>query len=634
MNHLSRVEREALTLSKDPILLKMLEEERVEAKDVDFRLFVKLLKYLAPHKMLALVAIILSLAESLLMTLPAYIMGLAIDRVSTGVARSGQLFDGLLTAVASWVPWTGDSPGVSAIVAFGIVLLAVWMLRWIIGVVTTYMVQALGQRVVRDLRVDVFDHITGQGLEFFHKNPVGRLVNRTTFDVQSLSELFSDAFAQGFRDLLFVIVLCVVMFSLDFTLAAIIVGSFPLLVAVALAYRALARPSLRTMSAVQSRMNSWLAENISGMRENQLYRRERRREAEWYSLTEAHQASIYRVVQAWAVLRPGMMIVSAVATSAVLIFGYGRVTEGIVTIGVLITFLEYTSRVWVPVRNLAEKFNVIQNALTAGERVFNILERPTTIRTLEKADPELRVLQGRVEFEDVFFTYPGTSEEVLRGISFTAEPGQMIALVGNTGAGKTTIVQLISRFYDVLNGAVCVDGRPVDEYLLPNLREGIALVPQDVVIFAGTLRENITLGAEYTDEQVREALSAVCGNILVTRNEKGLDQTLEEGGRTLSAGERQLISFARALLVNPPVLILDEATASIDTETESLIQKALVRLTQGRTTIVIAHRLSTIREADQIMVLRHGQIIERGRHAELVQANGEYARLHKESTGT
>lgn len=624
---LSRVEREALALSNDPILVKMLEEERVEADEVDMRLFAKLLAYLKPHKGLTAVAVILSLAESLLMTLPAYIVGLAIDAVSKAGARDG-VFDGILTVMAAAVPVSQEGP-TTLIIAFGAILLAAWTLRWVIAAVTTYLVQKLGQLVVHDLRVDVFDHITGQGLAFFHKNPVGRLVNRTTFDVQSLSELFSDAFAQGFRDVLFVIVLCVVMFKLDFTLSILIVGSFPLLVGVALLYRALARPSLRTMSAIQSRMNAWLAENIAGMRENQLYRRERRREAEWYSLTQAHQASIYRVVQAWAVLRPGMMIVSALATSLVLIVGYGRVTEGLVTIGVLITFIEYTSRVWVPVRNLAEKFNIIQNALTAGERVFNILEQPTTIKTLTTADPNLKVVKGSVEFKDVRFTYPRTTEEVIKGISFEAKPGEMVALVGNTGAGKSTIVQLISRFYDASEGEIRVDGRLVTDFELPNLRAGIALVPQDVVIFAGTLRENITLGAEYPDETVLETLKAVRGEILVTRNEDGLDQVLEEGGRTLSAGERQLISFARALLVNPPIIILDEATASIDTETESLIQEALVRLTKGRTTIVIAHRLSTIRDAHQILVLRHGQVIERGTHPELLHRGGEYAALYQ-----
>lgn len=630
MTQLTRVEKEALAASRDPVLIKMLEEERIESKDVDWRLFLKLLRYLKPHTGLATVAVLLSTVESVLMTMPAYVIGVGVDSVQEGARRSEQIFDPALELIATALSELGtDDSRVTMIVAYGVILLVVWSLRWVLAIGTTYLIQMLGQRVVHDLRVDVYNHISGQGLEFFHANPVGRLVNRTTFDVQALSELFSDAFAQGFRDLLFVIVLCAVMLSLDLPLAATIMASFPLLIAVALLYRALARPSLRTMSAVQSRMNGWLAENIAGMRENQLYRREDQRRAEWRSLTNAHQASIYRVIQAWAVLRPGMMIVSAIATTAVLVMGYGRVSAGIISIGVLITFLEYTNRVWVPVRNLAEKFNVIQNALTAGERVFHVLETPRTLSDLPNANPDIRVEKGAIEFTDVTFRYPRTSEDVLNGISFKAEPGQMVALVGNTGAGKSTIVNLISRFYDVQSGVVKVDGHDVRDFLLENLRGGIALIPQDVVIFAGTLRENITLGAEYSDAAVISALEAVSGGSILRRQAAGLDQILEEGGKTLSAGERQLISFARALLVNPPVLILDEATASVDSRTEALIQEALSRLTKGRTTIVIAHRLSTIRDADHILVLRHGEVVESGTHDSLLRHDGEYAKLYR-----
>ncbi|MEZ4458626.1 MAG: ABC transporter ATP-binding protein [bacterium] len=630
---LSRAEQEALA-TNDPVLRKMLDEERIESEEVDIKLFFRLLGYLRPHKQAAATAVVLSLAESFLMTLPAYVVGLALDRAQGKDVRKAQVFDGLLDTIAtSTAQWfdVGD-PRTRTVIVFGVILLVVWAARWFIAIVTTFLVQKLGQRVVHGLRVDIFNHISSQGLDFFHRNPVGRLVNRTTFDVQSLSELFSDAFAQGMRDIMFVTVLTIVMFTLDPVLAALLLGSFPFLILVALGYRKLARPSLRTMSAIQSRMNGWLAENISGMRENQLYRREGRRAAEWHALTEAHQSSVYRVLQAWGLLRPGMMLVSGIATAGVLGVGYERVVTEAISVGVLITFLEYTSRIWVPVRNLTEKFNVIQTALTAGERVFDVLNTRSNMVDADDADMSLTVERGEVEFRDVVFRYPKTHEDVLKGLSFLAKPGQKIGLVGDTGAGKSTIISLLSRFYDVTSGAVLVDGHDVRKFHLQALRSGIALVPQDVVVFAGTVRENITLGAPHSDEEVMECIRAVSAESLVSRFEHGLDHVFEEGGRTLSAGERQLISFARALLVNPPILILDEATASIDTRTETEIQRALERLTRDRTTIVIAHRLSTIRDADQILVLRKGVVVERGNHPELMNLDGYYASLYRAHT--
>ena len=624
------IERKALELAKDPILAAMLAEERVESEELDLTLLWKLVRYVRPHRALAAASVILSVIESLLMALPAFVTGLALDRI-TKAGREPQLVDGWIDGLGNVLIGASPTP-VNLMMFLGGLVAIAWAARWVLAMGTTYLVQMLGQRVVHDLRLDVYRKLTSQGLDYFHKNPVGRLVNRTTFDVQALSELFSDAFAQGLRDLVFVGVLTVVMLALDVPLAAILLGSFPFLIAVAMLYRTVARPSMRTVQAVQSRMNSWLAENLTGMRENQLYRREGRRRLEHHALTDAHQASITRVIQAWGILRPGMVLTSAIATAIVLMTGYDRVLEGAITVGVLLTFLEYAARLWVPVRNLTEKVNVIQNALTAGERVFDVLQTPSTMVDAVDADPGAEVTRGDLEFEDVRFRYASSADDVLRGISFRASAGQMIALVGDTGAGKTTIVSLVSRFYDVTSGAVRIDGRDARQYTLHNLRRSIALVPQDVVVFAGSLRDNITLGAEFDDADVLACLDAVNAGDLVSRFEDGLDHVLEEAGRTLSAGERQLLSFARALLANPPVLILDEATASIDTRTELIIQHALEELTRGRTTIVIAHRLSTIRNADLILTLRDGEVIERGTHAELLAMNGEYARLHHKHT--
>lgn len=634
---MSKTEQAVLRAASDPILKQMLEQERVESEAVDTSLLWRLLGYLRHHKGLTALCLLGIVTQATLMTLPAYAIGLAVDVVRTGPGsrQAGRMLDALLGGGAEWISslfFSAAQAGTarSLIISYGLFILALWVARWFVATAVTYAVQMLGQRIVHDLRMDVYRHLMAMDMGYFHANPVGRLVNRTTFDTQSVSQFFSDAFAQGMLDALFITVLISVMFSLDVPLAGVLVLTFPLLILAGGVYRHVARPAMRTTSAVQSRMNSWLAENISGMRENQIYRMEERRQGEFGALTDALQFSVRRWIQAWGLLRPVMMGLSAIATAVVLWMGYERALSGVVTVGVLLTFLQYTTRLWVPVRNLAEKFNIIQTALTATERIFDVLDTPTSMESAQDASPKLRVERGDISFDEVRFSYPAKpDEQILGGISFEVKAGEMVALVGDTGAGKSTIAHLLSRFYDVDSGHVRIDGRDVREFTLRQLREGIALVPQDVVIFAGTVRDNITLGMPVEEERVLECVRAVCADRFIDRYELGLDHIMDEAGRTLSAGERQLLSFARALIFNPPILILDEATANVDTETELLIQQALERLTRGRTSVVIAHRLSTIREADQILVLRHGEVIERGRHEELLEQSGEYARLYE-----
>ncbi len=634
----TRIEQAIIEATRDPILQKMLEQERIESSEVDTSLIFRLLGYLRPHTAFSLLCLALISVEALLMTLPAFVVGLAVDTVRnqgqlrTAAQGLGGIFttitQHLTAAISSIAP---DAQASTAqVIAFGALILIIWTCRWLVAVLATYSVQKLGQRIVHDLRLDIYRHITSMDMGYFHKNPVGRLVNRTTFDTQSISQFFSDAFSQGLLDILFISFLIIMMLSLDAPLALILIGALPLLVASGFIYRKLARPAMRTNSAVLSRINSWLAENINGMRENQLYGVVNRRRGEFGALTDAHQTSIHKLIQAWAMLRPMMMLICAFATAIVLWQGYERVLTGAVTVGVLLTFLQYTNRLWIPVRNLAEKLNVIQTALTAAERIFDVLGVKTKMYNSPDAKPDLTVEHGQIQFKDVRFSYPNKAEdEVLKGINFEVKPGQMLALVGDTGAGKSTIIHLLSRFYDASQGEVLIDEQPIKSYYLEQLRRGIALVPQDVVIFAGTIRENITLGLEVDDERIWECAKAVCADRFINKFPDKLDHVMDEAGRTLSAGERQLLSFARALVYNPPILILDEATANVDTETENLIQQALEQLTEGRTSVVIAHRLSTISDADQILVLRHGQIIEQGTHGELLDKKGEYSRLHK-----
>jgi ATP-binding cassette subfamily B protein len=621
----SRIERRVLETTTDPILRLQLAEERVESKAMDSALLGRILAYLKPHWPLALLALLFATVEAVMLTLPAWMIGLAIDSLGSpperGVSRAAWELANALTPASS-------DPTAGMFVGFGLLIAVVWGFRWALGVGSIYVIQMLGQRVVHDLRVETYAHILSMDLGYFHRNPVGRLVNRTTFDVQSLSELFSDALAEGSRDILLVLVLLTAMLLLDVQLGLVLLGAFPFLVLWAELYRRWGRPALRSMSAVQSRMNGWLAENIAGMRDNQLFGREQRRRQEFESLTRAHQTSVIGVVQAWALVRPAMMLTSGIASTIVLFVGSSRVAAGTLTIGILLAFLQYTARLWNPVRNIAEKFSLIQTALTAGERIADVLDARPALSDQGLQNPLPAPTAGDVEFDHVSFRYPGTAATVLRDVSFRAAPGKVVALVGDTGAGKSTIAHLMSRFYDTTEGQVRMDGQDVRQYRLADLRRSIALVPQDVVVFAGTVRENLTLGRDVADEVLWQALKAVEADRLVEKFEDGLNHQLQESGKTMSQGERQLLAFARALVANPPVLILDEATASIDTETEQRIQKALSRLLKGRTAVVIAHRLSTIQDADEILVMRHGQVVERGTHESLLAAAGEYARLY------
>ena len=598
-----------------------LHEEDALSRTYDARLMRRLLVYLSPYKTLVAAALVLLFAEGALQL-------------------AGPLFTRRVIDVA--VP-TRDS---AAILRYTLLFAGALVAQFFCSYGNAMLTALLGQSVMRDLRIEIFAHLQRLSVAFFDRNPAGRLITRVTSDVEALNELFTSGVVSGLGDVFTLIAIGVAMFLMDWrlTLAALVV--IPFVAGVSHWFRASVRESYRDIRTRLARINAFLQERITGMRIVQLFGREEMEKERFRELNEAHLEANVQSIRFYAIYFPAIEVLTSVAIAILIVTSASFVHANTLTVGTVAAFLQLSRRFYEPLQDLADKFNILQTAMASSERIFLLLDtEPSADRGLSSPPRPRQRTAVTVEFEDVWFAYdvghvaristenPAEPEWVLKGVSFKAEPGKTVALVGHTGAGKTTIVNLLMRFYDPQRGRILVNGTDIRAMPLEELRGLIAYVQQDIFLFAGDVATNIRLANPLTDDEVVAAASRVGADRIIRRLPDGYHQQLGERGSSLSVGERQLLSFARAVAADASLLILDEATSAVDSEIEAEIQRALSILMEGRTTIAIAHRLSTIVGADEILVLHHGEIVERGTHDSLLERAGLYDRLWRLQSG-
>jgi ATP-binding cassette subfamily B protein len=602
-------------------------EEEVLGKAYDARLMRRLLGYLKPHrgKLAAAIAVI-TVASALQLAGPTLTI-VAIDlfinpkpaaELSTVAALAQQTLDALgwhLSRMGG-INLTGGLFLVALVVGF---LLEYWQ---------TVLVQSLGQSIMFDLREQIFGHLQRADIKFYDRNPVGRLMTRLTTDVDALNELFTAGVVAFFQDVFTLVGIIALMFYINWKLALVAFTVLPLLIAVTLWFKINVRESYRKVRTRIARINAFLQEHITGMATVQLFNRERRSFEEFDRINADHRQVNIESILYYAVFFPAIELISAVGIAAIIWYGGGQVIETTLTIGALIGFIQLSQRFYQPISDLSEKYNILQGAMASSERIFKLLDTPIIITSPPNGQKPSQI-NGHIEFRNVWFAY-NDEDWVLRDVSFEVQPGERVAIVGHTGAGKTTITSLLLRFYDIQRGQILLDGVDIREWDLHSLRRAFAIVLQDVFLFSGDIETNIRLGEQAIDSaRVRRAAAEVRAHEFIEALPGGYHAEVKERGATLSTGQKQLIAFARALAFDPHILILDEATANIDTQTELLIREALDRLLRGRTSLIIAHRLSTIQNADQIIVLHKGKVREQGTHFELLKLGGIYYRLYQ-----
>lgn len=585
-------------------------EEEVLGKAYDARLMKRLLTYLRPYRWHVALGILLSIIVSGMEAIRPYFTKIAVDVNIANRDKHGLLITTLL-------------------------FLSVLLVRGIVQYFNAYLTQWIGQRTIYDLRMQIFRHLQNLSLRFFDRNPIGRLITRVTNDVEVMNDLFSSGIVMVFSDVFTIIGILYFMFTMNWELALVSLSVLPFLFYGTFLFRRKAREAYRDVRLQIARINSFMQEHISGMVIDQLFNREKKSYEKFVSINAAHRDANIKSIFYYALFYPGVDLIGAVAVGLIIWYAGLNALDGTITLGTVMAFLQFNEMFWRPIRDLSEKYNILQTAMASSERIFQLLDDRTMISVHPSPVP-LPAVRGEVEFRHVWFAYNvpvdgrHDPEWVLKDLSFTIKPGQTVAIVGHTGAGKTSIINLLSRFYDIQSGEILVDGINIQHVRPEDLRKHIAVVLQDVFLFSGDIKSNITLGDEsITLEKVKEVCRIVGADRFIEALPGGYDAEVKERGATLSVGQKQLISFARALAHDPAILVLDEATSSVDTETELLIQSAIRNLLSGRTSIVIAHRLSTIQRADNIIVLHKGEIREMGTHQELLVLNGIYKRLYE-----
>src|SRR5579863_6262299 len=663
----------------------MSQEEEVLGKAYDSRLMARLLKYLRPYRWQVAIALVSILLKSFADVLGPYLTKVAIDRYLAPKAAATSTSSGIWS-------WLSPRP-VTGIAQIAAIYVGLLILSFLLEFLQTYFMQWTGQKVMFDLRRQIFRHLQRLHVAFFDKNPVGRLVTRVTTDVDALNEMFTSGGVSIFEDLFVLFGILGVMLCMNWKLALITFAVLPFIVYSTKIFRDRVRDSYRRIRVAIARINAYLQEHISGMVVLQLFNRERKAYDRFKEINRVHMEAYKDAIMAYSVYYPAVEILSAIAIACVIWFGGGDIMRNIrvnsvavsfnsktlvafrlvstaASLGVLVAFIQYALRFFRPIMDFSEKYNILQSAMAASERIFKLLDTP--VQVVSPAVTKRSTGPGRIEFDHVWFAYreaePGKNhvektshvgtaalghpaeqssagsslsrrseaeskfapDWVLRDVTFSIEPGETVAIVGHTGAGKTTVISLLLRFYDVQKGAVRIDGVDVKDMDLADLRSRFGVVLQDPFLFSGTITGNIRLGTtRIQDADVEKAAEDVNLADFIRTLPKGFDEEVRERGSTLSTGQKQLISFARALAHEPKILILDEATSSVDTETEFRVRDALSRMVEGRTSLIIAHRLSTVQRADKIIVMHKSQLREMGTHQQLLAQRGIYFKLYQ-----
>jgi len=614
------------------------QEEEVLGKAYDSRLMKRLLTYLRPYTWQVAVALMAIVMKAGADVLGPYLTKVAVDKYLAHSVTSHSFLD----------RWLNSAPlvGIAQIAA---IYVGLQLFSFLLEFLQTYYMQWAGQKVMFDLRSQIFRHLQRMHIGFFDKNPVGRLVTRVTSDVDALNEMFTAGVVSIFEDVFVLAGILAIMLRMNWKLALITFAVLPLIFWATAIFRTSVRDSYRRIRVAIARINSYLQEHVSGMLVLQLFNREKRSYQQFSDVNKSHMDAFKDAILAYAVYYPVVEVLSSIAVACIIWFGGLDVIKGVTTLGILVAFIQYAQRFFRPIQDLSDKYNILQSAMASSERIFKLVDTPVEI--VSPAEIQSPAGPGRIEFDHVWFAYrnlPASEEQeskaaggnnhvattepdwILRDVSFAIEPGETAAIVGHTGAGKTTIISLLMRFYDVQKGAVRIDGVDVRNMDVAELRRRYGVVLQDPFLFTGTIGGNIRLGTEWIrDEDIARAAEEVNIADFIRTLPNGFKEQVQERGSTLSTGQKQLISFARALAHNPKILILDEATSSVDTETEFRVRDALSRMVEGRTSVIIAHRLSTIQRADKIIVMHKGQVREIGSHQQLLANRGIYYKLYQ-----